>query len=91
MKSVSVAEAKNTLSALVDEASREHEIIRITRHGLGAAVLISETDLESLQDTIFWLSQPGIRGDIAESREAAENGTTGSVADARARFGLPPQ
>ena len=91
MKSVSLAEAKNTLSALVDEASREHKIIRITRHGQGAAVLMSETDLESLQDTIFWLSRPGIRGDIAESREAASNGTTVSAADVRARSGLPPQ
>lgn len=87
MKSVALSEAKNTLSALVDEASREHEIIRITRHGQGAAVLMSETDLESLHDTIFWLSQPGIRDDIAESREAAENGTTVSAADVRARFG----
>jgi antitoxin YefM len=91
MKSVPLSEAKNTLSALVDEASREHEIIRITRHGQTAAVLMSETDLESLQETVFWLSQPGIRDDIAEADAALAAGETVSAADVRARFGLDPE
>ena len=47
---------------------REHEILRITRHGHSAAVLMAEDDLESLHETIFWLSQPGIREDVADAR-----------------------
>ncbi len=88
MKSVSLSEAKDKLSALVDEASREHEIIRITRHGQGAAVLMSEDALESLQETVFWLTQPQVREDIAQSKQAAEEGRTVSAKDARARYGL---
>ncbi|CAN5360819.1 type II toxin-antitoxin system antitoxin RelF [soil metagenome] len=91
MKTVALSEAKDKLSALVDEAEREHEIIRITRHGHGAAVLMSEDDLESLQETLFWLSQPNVRGDIAEAEQAAKGGQTVSAADARARYGLPQQ
>jgi len=90
MKTVALSEAKDKLSALVDEADREHEIIRITRHGHGAAVLMSEDDLESLHETLFWLSQPGIRDDLAEARQALDEGTTISAKDARARYGLPP-
>jgi prevent-host-death family protein len=89
MKTVALSEAKDKLSALVDEAEREHEIIRITRHGHGAAVLMSEDHLDSLHETLFWLSQPGVRDDLVESRQAAIDGTTLSAADARARYGLP--
>ncbi|MCU1478876.1 MAG: prevent-host-death family protein [Subtercola sp.] len=89
MKTVALSEAKDKLSALVDEADREHEIIRITRHGHGAAVLMSEDDLESLHETLFWLSQPGIREDIAEAEKAVADGRTTSAADVRARYGLP--
>jgi len=89
MKTVALSEAKDKLSALVDEAEREHEIIRITRHGHGAAVLMSEDHLESLHETLFWMSQPTLRDDVAESRQAVTDGRTLSAADARARYGLP--
>ena len=89
MKTVALSEAKDKLSALVDEAAREHEIIRITRHGHGAAVLMSEDDLESLHETLFWLSQPGIREDLAESRQAVDDGLTVNADEIRTRFGLP--
>jgi len=88
MKTVALSEAKDKLSALVEEAGREHEIIRITRHGHSAAVLMSEDDLESLHETLFWLSQPGIREDLEENRQAAEAGQMVSGRDVRARYGL---
>jgi prevent-host-death family protein len=91
MKTVALSEAKDKLSALVDEADREHEIIRITRHGHGAAVLMSEDDLESLQETLFWLSQDGVREDIAQAERARADSTTVTGADLRARHGLPPR
>lgn len=91
MKTVALSEAKDKLSALVDEADREHEIIRITRHGRGAAVLMSEDDLESLRETLFWLSQPGIREDVADALDAVETGRTISGEELRERFGLPPR
>lgn len=89
MKTVSLSEAKDKLSGFIDEVEAEHEIIQITRHGHGAAVLISQDDLDSLRETVFWLSQPGIREDLAESRRAAEAGETLSADDVRARYGLP--
>ena len=90
MKTVPLSEAKDRLSALVEEADRTHEIIQITRHGHAAAVIMSADDLESLQETIHWLSQPGIREDLAQSKRDIVEGTTTSGADLRAQFGLPP-
>ena len=91
MKTVSLSEAKDKLSGYIDEVESEHEIIRITRHGHAAAVLISEDDLDSLHETLFWLSQPGIREDLAEGRRSVADGSTQSADEVRARFGLPPQ
>ncbi|MGL4340003.1 MAG: type II toxin-antitoxin system Phd/YefM family antitoxin [Rhodoglobus sp.] len=89
MKTVALSEAKDKLSALVDEAGREHEIIRITRHGHSAAVLMSEDDLASLHETLFWLSQPGIREDLTESRQALDEGKTVGARELRARYARP--
>jgi prevent-host-death family protein len=90
MKTVPLSEAKDKLSSLVDEADLTHEIVQITRHGRPAAVLISAEDLESLHETIFWLSQPGIRQDIDAGRREYAAGETTSGDDLRAEFGLPP-
>lgn len=91
MRSVALSEAKDKLSALIDEAAREHEIIQITRHGHGAAVLMSADDLESLHETLFWLSQPHAREDVEDARAAGTEGRMTSGADLRARYGLSPR
>lgn len=90
MRTVALSEAKDRLSALVDEADRTHEIIQITKHGRSAAVLMSADDLDSLHETLFWLSQPGVREDVAAARQAVAEETTTSGEDLRARYGLPP-
>ena len=89
MKSVSLSEAKDQLSALVDEASRTHEIVQITKHGKASAVLMAADDLESLHETLFWLSQPGIRDDIDEARASVAKGEGASAADLRREYGVP--
>jgi PHD/YefM family antitoxin component YafN of YafNO toxin-antitoxin module len=35
-------------------------------------VLISQDNLDSLHETVFWLSQPGLREDLAEARRAVQ-------------------
>jgi antitoxin YefM len=91
MKTLPLSEAKDKLSGLVEEAESTHEIITITRHGRPAAVLMAADDLESLHETLFWLSKQGVRDAIATAeREYAAGATTGGE-DLRAEFGLPPQ
>lgn len=91
MRTIPLSEAKDKLSSLVDEADRTHEIIQITRHGHPTAVLMSVDDLESLQETIHWLSQPGIREDLEQARRDITESRTVSGDDLRREFGLPPR
>ena len=90
MRTVPLSEAKNKLSALIDEADRTHEIVQITRHGRPAAVLMAADDLESLRETLFWLQQPGVPEDLAEGERENEASHTLSGDQLRARYGLLP-
>lgn len=84
-----LSEAKDKLSGLVEDVDTTHEIVTITRHGRPAAVLMSADDLDSLHETLHWLSQPGIRDTLAEAEAAIEAGDTAGSDDLRRQLGLP--
>jgi PHD/YefM family antitoxin component YafN of YafNO toxin-antitoxin module len=52
-------------------------------------VLIGFDEWESLQETIFWLSQPGIHESIADARREIAEGRTHDEAQMRAELGVP--
>lgn len=83
-----LSEAKDQLSRLVDQVEREHETIEITRHGRGAAVLISRDALESLYETLFWMSEPGTRDDVESARQQVADGNLRSSDETIARYGV---
>jgi antitoxin YefM len=91
MRTLTVTEVKARLNELVDDAESTHEQIMITKHGRPAAVIVAAEDLESLQETLYWLSQPGIRESIAEAEADIEAGNTVSSDELRNRLGLPPR
>ncbi len=88
MRSVALSEAKDKLSALVEEADRTHEIIRITRHGRASAVLMSADDLESLEETLRALSTPGLVEELRQAEADRAAGQTVSGEELRRRYGL---
>lgn len=88
MKSVPLTEAKDKLSALVDEADTTHEIIQITRHGRVAAVIMSADDLESLNETLHALRTPGIVEELKQADADYAAGNTVSGEQLRERYGL---
>ena len=89
MKTVPLSEAKDKLSALVEEADTTHEIIRITRHGRAAAVLMSADDLDSLHETLHALRIPGLVDELAQADTDYAAGNTVSGEELRRRYGLP--
>ncbi|MFI8774112.1 type II toxin-antitoxin system Phd/YefM family antitoxin [Gordonia sp. NPDC062954] len=91
MTTVPLGEAKDKLSALIDSAETTHDIITITKHGKPAAVLMSADDLESLHETIYWLSRVGVRDDVATADAEYAAGETVSINDLRAEHGMPPK
>ncbi len=50
MESVSITEAKNTLTQLIHKVEDSHEVIELTRHGKTSAVLLSYDDYKKLSE-----------------------------------------
>ncbi|MBA2310563.1 MAG: hypothetical protein H0W01_15015 [Pseudonocardiales bacterium] len=51
-------------------------------------VLISVDDLESMEETLFWQSQPGVHDDIAGARAKADAGQLYDEAAVQRRYGI---
>ncbi len=65
MPTVNATEARTRLYKLLDEIAESHEPILITGKRANA-VLISENDWRSIQETLYLLSVPGMRESIRE-------------------------
>ena len=65
MKSQSASNARANLFRLVDEVSAEHQPILITGKRSNA-VLVGEDDWNSIQETLYLLSVPGMRESILQ-------------------------
>jgi antitoxin YefM len=65
MPILTATEARSKLYGLIDETAESHEPI-IIKGKRGNAVLISEDDWRSIQETIFLLNIPGMRESIRD-------------------------
>ena len=63
MTTIKATEARATLYKLLDQAAESHEPIQITGKRWNA-ILISEEDWWSIQETLYLLSIPGMRESI---------------------------
>ena len=86
MQALPRSKVRDKLSEYVDAVSVTREQVTITKNGAPAAVLIGTDEWESLQETLFWLSQPGIRASVAEADVAA--GRTFGEDEIRSEFGV---
>ena len=68
MSTLTASEARAKLYRLIDQAAESHEPIRITGKR-NNAVLISEEDWSSVQETLYLLSIPGMRESIRKGME----------------------
>ncbi len=76
MKTLPLSEVKAKLSQLVDEVEGRDERTTITRRGRPAAVLISQDDLESWQETTEITSDRGLMSEIRRGIRQLERGQT---------------
>jgi antitoxin YefM len=65
MPTLTATEARSKLYRLIDETKTSHQPIIITGKR-GNAVLVSEEDWQSVQETLYLLSIPGMRESIRE-------------------------
>ncbi|PZU49704.1 MAG: type II toxin-antitoxin system Phd/YefM family antitoxin [Microbacterium sp.] len=79
MTTLSLADARASLSKHVDSAVTTHERFEITRNGARVAVLLSAEDYDSLVETVDILSNPD---DVAALRTAIAELEAGDVSSA---------
>lgn len=84
-----ISKVKDRLNELVEAAALTRAQVTITRNGSPAAVLIGAEEWESIQETLFWLSQPSIHEAVAEARADLAEGRTYSEEEIRREFGVP--
>jgi antitoxin YefM len=76
MTSIPVTQARSRLYQLVDDAAASHVPVQITGKR-SSAVLVSEDDWRSIQETLYLLSIPGMRESIRKGlREPLGKSTT---------------
>lgn len=68
MNTLTASEARANLYRLLDQTSETHQPITITGKR-NSAVLVSSEDWESIQETLYLLSVPGMRDSIREGME----------------------
>ena len=78
MKTLSLSEVKAKLSELVDEVESRDERVVITRKGRPAAVLVSQDDLDSWQETVEITSNRALMTEIRRGIRQIERGQTKS-------------
>ncbi|MCO5293423.1 MAG: type II toxin-antitoxin system Phd/YefM family antitoxin [Homoserinimonas sp.] len=88
MQTLPISKVKDKLNEFVDAVSLTREQVTITKNGSPAAVLIGADEWESLQETLFWLSQPGILSDIESARKELAEGKTFSKEQVLSELGL---
>ena len=75
MPTLTATEARSKLYRLIDEAASSHEPIVITGKR-GNAVLISEEDWRSIQETLYLLNIPSMRESIRNGLATPIEGCT---------------
>lgn len=78
MPILTATEARKKLYRLIDETASSHEPIVITGKR-GRAVLISEDDWRSIQETLYLLNIPGMRESIREGLATPIDECTGDI------------
>ena len=91
MQTTSLSDLKAHLSEYAERAEVEHEQYTITRNGRPAVVMVSAAEWESMQETLFWLSQAGIQEDLAEAEKDIAGGRVFDEAQVRQALNLPPR
>lgn len=91
MRILSISKIKDKLSEYVNAVASTQDQITITKNGAPAAVLVGADEWESLQETLYWLSQPTISESIAQAEDDVAAGRTYGEDEIRAQFGVPGQ
>ncbi len=81
MTTLPLATVRDRLSALVEDVTRTHDMLTITRNGVPAAVVLSVDDYESIMETLALINDPVDQQRLEEAQEAVAAGDVTSGED----------
>jgi prevent-host-death family protein len=77
-ETIPLSSVKAHFSELVERVEGQHDRVVVTRNGRPAAVLISNQDLDELEETLAIMSDPALMAQIRESEQALASGELGT-------------
>lgn len=86
MSYVNLAEVKAHLSEYVQRVTEKGDRIMVTVRGEPTAVLMSRSELESLEETLDIMNDPELVADIAEGLKDVAAGRVFSLEETKARL-----
>jgi antitoxin YefM len=88
IRTIPIAEAKKSLSAIVKDADEKFDRFAITRNGVNKAVLLSSDEFDGLIETIDILSRKEEREAIGRAKKQVRAGKTIPFKDIKSRYGI---
>ena len=85
-KTIPLAEAKKSLSAIIKDVDEKYDRFVISKNGVSKAVLLSSDEFEGLLETIDILSRKEEREAIARAKKQVRSGQTVSLKDIKHRY-----
>lgn len=83
-RTIPLAEAKKSLSAIIKDVDEKFDRFTITKNGVEAAVILSSEEFEGLMETLDILSSKEEREAIARAKKQVRAGKTVSLKDFKA-------
>lgn len=68
MKEINIPDNNPTLSSLIDKINQSNQATIITIGNKKKAILISIDEWESIQETLYLISIPGVKDDLIEGK-----------------------
>ena len=85
-RTIPLAEAKKSLSAIIKDADEKFDRFTITKNGVEAAVILSSEEFAGLMETLDILSSKEEREAIARAKKQVKAGKTVSLKDFKAKL-----
>ena len=85
-KTIPLAEAKKSLSAIIKDVDENFDRFAITKNGVEKAILISSEEFDGLMETLDILSCKEEKEAIARAKRQIRKGQTVSLKDFKARL-----
>jgi prevent-host-death family protein len=87
-KTIPLAEAKKSLSAIIKDVVEKYDRFTVTKNGVEAAVILSSEEFDGLLETLDILSSKEEREAIARAKKQVKTGNTVSLTDFKAKLRL---